>query len=103
MIAPKSPGLLLRRVYVEGRGVPALIAIHQDASGRAKEFALCYAGGIGSTRAGVIEKTFKEETETGLFGEQAGLCGGLTSLIKKSFQTLSEAGYQPEIAEFACL
>ncbi len=103
MIAPKSPGHLLRRVYVEGRGVPALIAIHQDASGRAKEFALCYAGGIGSTRAGVIETTFKEETETDLFGEQAVLCGGLTSLIKKGFETLVEAGYQPEIAYFECL
>jgi len=103
MIAPKSPGHLLRRVYAEGRGVPALIAIHQDASGRAKEFALCYAGGIGSTRAGVIETTFKEETETDLFGEQAVLCGGLTSLIKKGFETLVEAGYQPEIAYFECL
>src|SRR6266852_6169995 len=103
MIAPKSPGHLLRRVYAEGRGVPSLIAIHQDASGRAKEFALCYAGGIGSTRAGVIETTFKEETETDLFGEQAVLCGGLTSLIKKGFETLVEAGYQPEIAYFECL
>ncbi len=103
MIAPKSPGHLLRRVYAEGRGVPALIAIHQDASGRAKEFALSYAGGIGSTRAGVIETTFKEETETDLFGEQAVLCGGLTSLIKKGFETLVEAGYQPEIAYFECL
>ena len=103
MIAPKSPGHLLRRVYTEGRGVPALIAVHQDASGRAKEFALSYAGGIGSTRAGVIETTFKEETETDLFGEQAVLCGGLTSLIKKGFETLVEAGYQPEIAYFECL
>ena len=103
MIAPKSPGHLLRRIYAEGRGVPALIAIYQDASGRAKEFALAYAGGIGSTKAGVIETTFKEETETDLFGEQAVLCGGLTSLIKKGFETLVEAGYQPEIAYFECL
>ena len=103
MIAPKSPGHLVRRVYAEGRGVPALIAIFQDASGRAKEFALAYAGGIGSTKAGVIETTFKEETETDLFGEQAVLCGGLTSLIKKGFETLVEAGYQPEIAYFECL
>ena len=103
MIAPKSPGHLVRRVYAEGRGVPALIAIYQDASGRAKEFALAYAGGIGSTKAGVIETTFKEETETDLFGEQAVLCGGLTSLIKKGFETLVEAGYQPEIAYFECL
>jgi ketol-acid reductoisomerase len=103
MVAPKSPGHLLRRVYTEGRGVPALIAVHQDASGRAHEFALCYAGGIGSTRAGVIATTFKEETETDLFGEQAVLCGGLTALIKKGFETLVEAGYQPEIAYFECL
>lgn len=103
MIAPKSPGHLLRRIYAEGRGVPALIAIYQDASGHAKEFALAYAGGIGSTKAGVIETTFKEETETDLFGEQAVLCGGLTSLIKKGFETLVEAGYQPEIAYFECL
>ena len=103
MIAPKSPGHLVRRVYAEGRGVPALIAVFQDASGRAKEFALAYAGGIGSTKAGVIETTFKEETETDLFGEQAVLCGGLTSLIKKGFETLVEAGYQPEIAYFECL
>jgi ketol-acid reductoisomerase len=103
MVAPKSPGHLLRRVYTEGRGVPALIAVHQDASGRAREFALCYAGGIGSTRAGVIATTFKEETETDLFGEQAVLCGGLTALIKKGFETLVEAGYQPEIAYFECL
>jgi ketol-acid reductoisomerase len=103
MVAPKSPGHLLRRVYTEGRGVPALVAVHQDASGRAHEFALCYAGGIGSTRAGVIATTFKEETETDLFGEQAVLCGGLTALIKKGFETLVEAGYQPEIAYFECL
>ncbi len=103
MIAPKSPGHLLRRVYAQGGGVPALVAVHQDASGRAKEFALCFAAGIGSARAGVIETTFKEETETDLFGEQAVLCGGLTSLIKKGFETLVEAGYQPEIAYFECL
>jgi ketol-acid reductoisomerase len=103
MIAPKSPGHLLRRIYAEGRGVPALIAIYQDASGKAKDYALAYAGGIGSTKAGVIETTFKEETETDLFGEQAVLCGGLTSLIKKGFETLVEAGYQPEIAYFECL
>jgi ketol-acid reductoisomerase len=103
MIAPKSPGHLLRRVYKQGRGVPSLLAIHQDASGRAHEYALCYAYGIGSTRAGVLETTFKEETESDLFGEQAVLCGGLTSLIKKGFETLVEAGYAPEIAYFECL
>jgi len=103
MIAPKSPGHLLRRVYSEGRGVPSLLAIHQDASGRAREYALSYAHGIGSTRAGVLETTFKEETESDLFGEQAVLCGGLTSLIKKGFETLVEAGYQPEVAYFECL
>jgi ketol-acid reductoisomerase len=103
MIAPKSPGHLLRRVYKEGRGVPSLLAIQQDASGKAHEYALSYAHGIGSTRAGVLETTFKEETETDLFGEQSVLCGGLTSLIKKGFETLVEAGYQPEIAYFECL
>jgi ketol-acid reductoisomerase len=103
MIAPKSPGHLVRRVYQEGRGVPALIAIHQDATGRAHELALAYAYGIGSTRAGVLQTTFKEETESDLFGEQAVLCGGLTSLIKKGFETLVEAGYAPEIAYFECL
>jgi len=103
MIAPKSPGHLLRRVYTEGRGVPSLIAIQQDASGRAHEYALCYAHGIGSTRAGVLQTTFKEETESDLFGEQAVLCGGLTSLIKKGFETLVEAGYDPEIAYFECI
>ena len=103
MIAPKSPGHLLRRVYREGRGVPSLIAIQQDASGRAQELALSYAYGIGSTRAGVLETTFKEETESDLFGEQAVLCGGLTSLMKKGFETLVEAGYQPEIAYFECI
>src|SRR6266700_1217043 len=103
MIAPKSPGHLLRRVYGEGRGVPSLIAIQQDASGRAHELALAYAYGIGSTRAGVLQTTFKEETESDLFGEQAVLCGGLTSLMKKGFETLIEAGYQPEIAYFECI
>ena len=103
MIAPKSPGHLLRRVYAEGRGVPSLIAVHQDASGGAHEYALCYAHGIGSTRAGVLQTTFKEETESDLFGEQAVLCGGLTSLIKKGFETLVEAGYQPEVAYFECV
>ncbi|HZQ23279.1 MAG TPA: ketol-acid reductoisomerase [Terriglobales bacterium] len=103
MIAPKSPGHLLRRVYAEGRGVPSLLAIFQDASGRAHEYALSYAYGIGSTRAGVLETTFREETESDLFGEQAVLCGGLTSLIKKGFETLVEAGYQPEVAYFECL
>jgi ketol-acid reductoisomerase len=102
MIAPKSPGHLLRRVYVQGGGVPSLLAIHQDASGRAHEYALSYANGIGSTRAGVLQTTFKEETESDLFGEQAVLCGGLTSLIKKGFETLVEAGYAPEIAYFEC-
>jgi ketol-acid reductoisomerase len=103
MIAPKSPGHLVRRVYSEGRGVPSLIAIQQDASGHAHELALAYAYGIGSTRAGVLETSFKEETESDLFGEQAVLCGGLTSLIKKGFETLVEAGYAPEIAYFECL
>ena len=103
MIAPKSPGHLVRRVYAEGRGVPALLAIQQDASGRAHELGLAYAHGIGSTRAGVLQTTFREETESDLFGEQAVLCGGLTSLIKKGFETLVEAGYAPEIAYFECL
>ncbi|MBX6394394.1 MAG: ketol-acid reductoisomerase [Alicyclobacillaceae bacterium] len=103
MIAPKSPGHLLRRTYTEGTGVPALLAVHQDASGRAKEIALAYAKGIGCTRAGVIETTFKEETETDLFGEQAVLCGGVSALVKAGFETLVEAGYKPEIAYFECL
>jgi len=103
MIAPKGPGHLVRRVYTEGGGVPALIAIHQDASGRAHELALAYAYGIGATRAGVLQTTFKEETESDLFGEQTVLCGGLTSLMKKGFETLVEAGYQPEIAYFECI
>jgi ketol-acid reductoisomerase len=102
MIAPKSPGHLLRRVYTQGGGVPSLLAIHQDASGRAHGYALAYAHGIGSTRAGVLQTTFREETESDLFGEQAVLCGGLTSLIKKGFETLVEAGYAPEIAYFEC-
>jgi ketol-acid reductoisomerase len=103
MVAPKSPGHLLRRVFKDGGGVPALLAVHNDASGRAAKTALAYAKGIGSTRAGVIETTFAEETETDLFGEQAVLCGGLTSLIQAGFETLVEAGYQPEIAYFECL
>jgi len=103
MIAPKSPGHLVRRTYTEGAGVPALIAVHQDASGKAKEFALAYAKGIGSTKAGVLETTFGEETETDLFGEQAVLCGGASELVKAGFDTLVEAGYQPEIAYFECL
>src|SRR5207248_2229980 len=103
MIAPKGPGHLVRRVYAEGGGVPALIAIHQDASGRAHELALAYAYGVGATRAGVLQTTFKEETESDLFGEQTVLCGGLTSLMKKGFETLVEAGYQPEIAYFECI
>lgn len=103
MIAPKGPGALVRRMYEEGKGVPSLVAIFQDASGNALKFALAYAKGIGATRAGVIETTFKEETETDLFGEQAVLCGGVTELIKAGFDTLIEAGYQPEIAYFECL
>ncbi len=103
MIAPKGPGHLVRRVYAEGGGVPALIAIQQDASGRAHELALAYAYGVGATRAGVLQTTFKEETESDLFGEQTVLCGGLTSLMKKGFETLVEAGYQPEIAYFECI
>jgi ketol-acid reductoisomerase len=103
MIAPKGPGHLVRSVYVEGGGVPNLIAIYQDASGKAKETALAYSKGIGGTRAGVLETTFKEETETDLFGEQAVLCGGCTALVKAGFETLVEAGYQPEIAYFECM
>lgn len=103
MVAPKSPGHLVRRVYVEGFGVPGLIAIYQDASGKAKDLGLAYAKGIGCTRAGVIETTFREETETDLFGEQAVLCGGTSALVKAGFETLVEAGYQPEIAYFECL
>ncbi len=103
MCAPKGPGHLVRRVYEEGFGVPALIAVEQDASGQAKDIALAYAKGVGGTRAGVLETTFKEETETDLFGEQAVLCGGATELVKAGFDTLVEAGYQPEIAYFECL
>ena len=103
MIAPKGPGHLVRRTYTEGGGVPALIAIHQDASGSAKAKALSYAYAIGGARAGVIETTFAEETETDLFGEQVVLCGGLTSLVQAGFETLVEAGYQPEMAYFECL
>jgi len=102
MVAPKGPGHLVRRVFVEGGGVPALIAIHQNATGKAKQLALAHARGIGATRAGVLETTFKEETETDLFGEQVVLCGGLTQLIMKGFETLVQAGYQPEIAYFEC-
>lgn len=103
MIAPKSPGALVRRQYEEGRGVPCLVAVFQDASGHALKDALAYAKGIGGTRAGVIETTFKEETETDLFGEQAVLCGGASELVKAGFETLVQAGYQPEIAYFECL
>jgi len=103
MVAPKGPGDLVRRMYQEGKGVPSLIAVYQDASGKAKDIALAYARGIGATRAGVLETTFQEETETDLFGEQAVLCGGLTALIKAGFETLVEAGYQPEVAYFECL
>jgi len=103
MIAPKGPGHLVRRTYTEGGGVPALIAIEQDASGQARDLALSYADAIGGTRAGVIETTFAEETETDLFGEQVVLCGGLTALIQAGFETLTEAGYQPEMAYFECL
>src|SRR3984893_4951422 len=103
MVAPKSPGHLVRRVYTEGFGVPGLIAVHQDATGHARETALSYAKGIGCTRAGVIETSFREETETDLFGEQAVLCGGVTALVKAGFETLVEAGYQPEIAYFECM
>jgi ketol-acid reductoisomerase len=103
MVAPKGPGHIVRRMFLEGAGVPCLIAVQQDASGNAKKIALAYAKGIGGTRAGVIETTFKEEVETDLFGEQAVLCGGVTELIKAGFETLVEAGYQPEIAYFECL
>ncbi|HNW93815.1 MAG TPA: ketol-acid reductoisomerase [bacterium] len=103
MVAPKGPGHLVRSEYMEKRGVPNLIAIHQDASKQAKKLALAYAKGIGGTRAGVIETTFKEETETDLFGEQTVLCGGVTELIRAGFETLVKAGYQPEIAYFECL
>ena len=103
MVAPKGPGHLVRRVYIDGGGVPALLAVYQDASGRAHDVGLAYAKGIGGTRGGGIPTTFQEETETDLFGEQAVLCGGLTELIRAGFDTLVEAGYQPEIAYFECL
>ncbi len=103
LVAPKGPGHLVRWQYEEGKGVPGLVAVHQDYTGKAKDIALAYAKGIGCTRAGVIETTFKEETETDLFGEQAVLCGGATALIKAGFETLIEAGYQPEVAYFECL
>jgi ketol-acid reductoisomerase len=103
MVAPKSPGHRVRELFVEGAGTPALIAIHQDATGSARALTLSYAKGIGVTRAGVLETTFAEETETDLFGEQAVLCGGVSALIKAGFDTLVEAGYQPEIAYFECL
>ena len=103
MIAPKAPGHRMREIFTRGSGVPGLLAVHQDASGRAKEMALAYAKGVGCTRAGVLETTFKEETETDLFGEQVVLCGGVSALIKASFETLVEAGYQPESAYFECL
>lgn len=103
MVAPKGPGHLVRRTYEQGEGVPALFAIYQDASGQARDRAMAYAKGIGGTRAGILETTFREETETDLFGEQVVLCGGLTALIKAGFDTLVEAGYQPELAYFECL
>lgn len=103
MVAPKSPGHLVRRMYEAGHGVPGLLAVHQDATGEARERGLAYAMGIGCTRAGVIETTFQEETETDLFGEQAVLCGGVSELIRAGFDTLVEAGYQPEVAYFECL
>jgi len=103
LVAPKSPGHMVRRTYQEGFGVPGLIAIYQDASGKAKDVGLAYAKGIGCTRAGVIETSFKEETETDLFGEQAVLCGGASALVKAGFETLVEAGYAPEMAYFECL
>ena len=103
MVAPKGPGHLVRRTYEQGQGVPSLFAVYQDASGQARDRAMAYAKGIGGTRAGILETTFREETETDLFGEQAVLCGGLSALIKTGFETLVEAGYQPELAYFECL
>lgn len=103
MIAPKGPGHLVRRTYTEGQGVPALFAVYQDASGQARDRAMAYAKGIGGTRGGILETTFREETETDLFGEQVVLCGGLSALIKAGFETLVDAGYQPELAYFECL
>ncbi|MGG6263389.1 ketol-acid reductoisomerase [Leptolyngbya sp. AN03gr2] len=103
MVAPKGPGHLVRRTYEQGQGVPALFAVYQDATGQARDRAMAYAKGIGGTRAGVLETTFREETETDLFGEQVVLCGGLSALIKAGFETLVNAGYQPELAYFECL
>ncbi|MDJ0556825.1 MAG: ketol-acid reductoisomerase [Microcoleaceae cyanobacterium MO_207.B10] len=103
MVAPKGPGHLVRRTYEQGEGVPCLFAIYQDASGQGRDRAMAYAKGIGGTRAGILETTFREETETDLFGEQVVLCGGLSALIKAGFETLIEAGYQPELAYFECL
>jgi ketol-acid reductoisomerase len=103
MVAPKGPGHVVRRLFTEGLGTPALIAVEQDASGRARDTALAYAVGIGAGRAGILETTFREETETDLFGEQAVLCGGTTELIRAGFETLVAAGYQPEIAYYECL
>ncbi len=103
MIAPKGPGHLVRRTYEQGQGVPCLFAVYQNASAQARDRAMAYAKGIGGTRAGILETSFREETETDLFGEQAVLCGGLSALIKNGFETLIEAGYQPELAYFECL
>jgi ketol-acid reductoisomerase len=103
MAAPKGPGHLVRRTYEQGEGVPALFAVFQDATGQARDIAMAYAKGIGGTRGGILETTFREETETDLFGEQAVLCGGLSELIKAGFETLVDAGYQPELAYFECL
>ena len=103
MVAPKGPGHTVRSQYVEGKGVPSLIAVYQDFSGKAKDYALAYASGIGAGRAGILETTFREETETDLFGEQAVLCGGVTALMKAGFETLVEAGYAPEMAYFECI
>jgi ketol-acid reductoisomerase len=103
MIAPKAPGHVMRDLFTQGPGVPALVAVYQDVSGKARDLALAYGRGVGCTRAGVIETTFKEETETDLFGEQTTLCGGVSHLIKAAFETLVEAGYQPEVAYFECM
>lgn len=103
MVAPKGPGHLVRRQFSEGKGVPGLVAVHQDASGKARDLALAYAKGIGCTRGGVIETTFKDETETDLFGEQSVLCGGVTELVRAGYETLTEAGYDPRLAYFECL
>jgi len=103
MVAPKGPGHTVRSQYVEGKGVPSLIAVYQDKSGKAKDYALAYASGIGAGRAGILETTYREETETDLFGEQAVLCGGVTELMKAGFETLTEAGYEPEMAYFECI